>query len=314
MPKPNFLIVGAAKSGTTSLYEYLRTHPDVFMPARKEPSHFVPEAGGISDFAEYLELFRDADGYKRIGEASVSYLMAPGAPAKIAAALGTNIKIVILLRNPVAAAYSFWGHNVRLGVEMLPFQEAVRAETLRLDDPLFQASCRTWVYNLAYTERGKYFEQVHRYLEIFGRENVGIYFFEEFYQPNLPQYGSLCDFLGIASNHRPTLKKHNQSGTARSKFIRRVMYERMAWKEPFKLILPVGLRVRIMAGLDRLNRRNIAQPTMPKEAARLVATAVADDVAQLAVLTGRPDLPALWEFDFAGQPAMIHEPKFRTPA
>ena len=83
MRLPNFLVLGAAKSGTTALYHILKKHPDVFLPLQKEPyffSRYKPSVHSISSLEEYLDLFREADQLKRVGEASAGYLYCEEAP------------------------------------------------------------------------------------------------------------------------------------------------------------------------------------------------------------------------------------------
>jgi len=294
--KPNFLIVGAAKSGTTSLYQYLRRHPQVFMPDRKEPSYFVPEAGGIGDWKTYLNLFEAAKGYPRVGEASVSYLMAPEAPGKIAAALGRSVKIIILLRDPVAMAYSNWGHQVREGNESASFLDALRDETRRLRDPFFSSESRTWIYNRTYIERARYLPQVKRYLDTFGTDNVAVFLFEEFFASGMPLYAELCLYLEIDDSYRPENKAYNRAGTVRSEYVRRVLHERMSWKEPLKRVIPQPVRRTVMGALAHVNRVERPLPELPKEAASLIRSALKHDVAGLCELLDR-DLFATWGFD-----------------
>ena len=111
---PNLLIVGAAKSGTTSLHHYLNQHPDIFMCFPKEP-HFLinVEIGegripkGISEIKLYQKLFEEGIGFKYRGESSVMYLMYPDIVIpKINTLLGSETKIIIMLRNPIERAYS----------------------------------------------------------------------------------------------------------------------------------------------------------------------------------------------------------------
>jgi Sulfotransferase domain len=176
---PNFFIVGAANSGTTSLYAYLKQHPDVFMPALKEPHYFAqlspsPEKRYlrtiIRDEAAYLRLFRKAAGYKAIGEASPSYLWEANAPYRIRRAI-PDAKIIILLRDPVERAYSHYLMDVREGLQDLPFREALQEDWGR--------SKKGWSVSQLYVELGLYFEQVRRYLEVFGRERVLVLMFQE---------------------------------------------------------------------------------------------------------------------------------------
>ena len=113
---PNFLIVGAAKAGTTSLYEYMRQHPDIFMPEWKELSFFIGDSNGplhrVKKPGYYYMVFANANGYKAVGEASTSYLYDDAAPNIIRDNLAT-IKIIIILRDPVAMSYSLYNHQVR---------------------------------------------------------------------------------------------------------------------------------------------------------------------------------------------------------
>src|SRR5579871_3433321 len=111
---PNFFLVGAQKAGTSSVYAYLKQHPDIFLPAIKEP-HFFSQVVPISHYepiflpsvlneADYLRLYRDACGFSAIGDASVSYLWDPEAPQRIHARM-PQARILIVLRDPVERAY-----------------------------------------------------------------------------------------------------------------------------------------------------------------------------------------------------------------
>ena len=113
---PNFLIVGAAKAGTTSLYRYLRQHPDIFMPEWKELSFFIGDPYGplhkVKKAKNYYKIFARAHHQTAIGEASTSYLFDEAAPRLIKEKLGV-IKILIVLRDPVHMSYSLYNHQFR---------------------------------------------------------------------------------------------------------------------------------------------------------------------------------------------------------
>jgi hypothetical protein len=292
--KPNFLIIGAAKSGTTSLYHYLRSHPEVFMPARKEPTFFaVPEAGGITDEAEYLALFAKAGGKKAIGEASISYLYDPESPRRIREFLGDHVKMIAILRNPVDMMYSLWGHVVRAGGESLGFMEGLAKERERQSDPEFASKCLGWAANYAYTARAMYAQQLERYYAVFNSSQIKVFIYEEFFQPGLPQYADLCSFLGIATDHVPGGQVHNPAGTVRSAWLRRVYNERMWWKEPLKLIIPGGLRKRLMEALYAFNQRPQALPALTVELRAKLQKTFDHDVRALEKLLGR-NLSTVW--------------------
>ncbi len=130
---PTFMVIGAAKSGTTSLSAYLRSHPDVFMPQRKEPHYFSVNMARGLDW--YLSLFADAGDETAIGEASTSYSQAPkipDVPARIAKEYPA-IQLVYVIRDPVARIRSQYAHYVDRGREERPIAEALRASPDYLD-------------------------------------------------------------------------------------------------------------------------------------------------------------------------------------
>ncbi len=192
---PNFLIVGAASSGTTSLYTYLKQHPEVFLPALKEPHYFAQLRPVweqrylftyVTEESEYLALFAKASGYRAIGEASPSYLWCPEAPARIHRAI-PGAKIVILLRDPVERAYSHYLMNLREGLQRRPLFEALQED--------FNRRAKGWGVSQLYVELGLYAEQVRRYLETFGAAQVRIVMFEELRRSSENQKSALAGVL-----------------------------------------------------------------------------------------------------------------------
>jgi len=111
MSKPDFFLVGAPRSGTTALYTYLKSHPEIFMSPIKETQFFAADLLGehrpIRTWAEYLNCFSGAQSEKRIGEASALYLSSRSAPAAIKAFCATA-RIIVILRNPVDMMYSLY--------------------------------------------------------------------------------------------------------------------------------------------------------------------------------------------------------------
>ena len=132
--EPNFFIVGAPKAGTTSLYKYLESHPDIFMSALKETNYFsfteIEEQKlyyrekGVSDWNSYLSLFENASGKKAIGEASVSYLFYPKTARAIKEKF-SDARIIIMLRNPAERALSHYFMDYKMGYVKRKFSEIV---------------------------------------------------------------------------------------------------------------------------------------------------------------------------------------------
>jgi Sulfotransferase domain len=214
MPLPNFIIVGAPKAGTTSIYAYLKRHPEVFMSERKEPHYFSrftvdPEFDNfrspVRDPDEYRELFRGSEGYKAIGEASSSYLSDEHAAMSIKSEI-PHAKIVISLRNPVQRAYSHYLMELREGREARSFQDALAADQARAE--------RGWGVSAQYVELGLYSEQVRRYISIFGRSNVLIVLFEDLSRDTAAVMHQVAEFLNID----PTLFPESAFGTVFNPF------------------------------------------------------------------------------------------------
>src|SRR5436309_11753413 len=144
MTLPNFLIIGAAKAGTTSLYHYLRQHPDIYMSPVKEPAYYASasvaarsgRSRGIRTRAAYERLFAAAGAERARGEASPQYLNDDAAPDRIAADL-RDVRLIVSLRNPVDRAYSSYLGRVAGGTERRRVDEAMRRGTYYFDSSLY---------------------------------------------------------------------------------------------------------------------------------------------------------------------------------
>jgi hypothetical protein len=196
---PDFFIVGAPRAGTTTLYHWLRGHPDIFMPGVKEPHFFTqiePALAArwasvigrpISDETEYLSLFRQAGEGQLIGEATPYYLWHPKAPQRIREK-SPQARIIAILREPADRAYSHYLLYLETGWEKRSFERAVRED--------YGLPRRDMGTSLLYVDLGLYHDQVSRYLETFGPEQVRVYLYEDLSRPReLMQ--DVCAFLGI---------------------------------------------------------------------------------------------------------------------
>jgi hypothetical protein len=197
-PLPDFLVIGAQKAGTTALYAYLRWHPGITGPSWKEVSFF--DRHWWRGEAWYRGQFPLRAGERLVGEASPSYLFHPLAPGR-ARSLVPDAKLVALLRDPVDRAYSQYQHEVALGREPLSFEDALAAEDDRLageverltEDP--RAFSRAW-WDHTYAARGRYAEQLERWLAVFPREQLLVVPTEELGERPAEIYASILAFLG----------------------------------------------------------------------------------------------------------------------
>jgi hypothetical protein len=201
-PFPDFLIIGAQKAGTTALYAYLRRHPAITGPSWKEVSYFDRHYGrGEAWYRGNFPNRVRARG-KLVGEASPSYIFHPLGPERVKA-LVPEARLVALVRHPVDRALSHYHHEVALGREPLRFEDALDAEEDRLRgeeerlaaDPSYFS--RAW-WSHAYKSRGRYAEQLERWLAVFPREQLLILPSEDLGGEPERTHARVLDFLGAA--------------------------------------------------------------------------------------------------------------------
>ena len=193
-------MIGAQKAGTTALYAYLRWHPGITGPSWKEVSFF--DRHWWRGEAWYRGQFPLRAGGRLVGEASPSYLFHPLAPER-ARSLVPGAKLIALVRNPVDRAYSQYQHEVALGREPLSFEDALAAEEERTRgeaerlaaDP--RAFSRAW-WDHTYAARGRYAEQLERWLDVYPREQLLVVATEELGERPAETYASILAFLGAA--------------------------------------------------------------------------------------------------------------------
>lgn len=217
MNSPNFFIVGAAKSGTTSMWRYLTQHPEVFMPSekiKKEPAYFSDISGYESE-DRYYSLFDDVQKqHTAVGEASTAYLTDPSSAERIASEI-PEARIIIMLRNPVDRAYSLYNWMTQEGYEYASsFRHALELEEKRVGDENFKRENAEYYYNYLYFRSGLYANQVKRYIDNFGRESILFLTFEEFTCNTRLVYRRTCRFLGVNPFFSPDLRVYNKSSNA----------------------------------------------------------------------------------------------------
>ena len=286
---PDFLIIGAAKAGTTSLAQYLGQHPSLFM-AREKESHFFtfdgqrPQFRGpgddqtfnslvISDERRYLKCFEEAPSGSVAGEASVFYLYVP---ASIERALKANpeMRLVAVLRNPSERARSAHDHMVRDGWEQLDLAAAFTQEDTR--------KANGWSFGWHYRSVSQYVEQVRAILEIAPRANLHFLTFEHFRDDPAGELSKLFTFLGVASDlDVDTTVAFNQSGLPRFRALNQLITQPNALKTAAKAVLPYrwGKRVSHKILSWNLDRSGLG------ESSGVASGAAAFDGKQLSELT-----------------------------
>ena len=293
MTMPNFLIIGAAKSGTTSLYYYAKQHPEVYMSPIKEPKFFALQGedldfrgpgdqermqnNWITTFEDYLELFRGVTDENAIGEASNLYLYDPKAAARIRRYV-PQVKLIAILRDPAERAYSNFLYMIRRGREPLAaFPAALREEERRI--------LNNWMPSWHYKRSGFYYAQLSRYFDEFSTSQIKVYLLEELTADPGCVLQDLFEFLGVDGTFVSDVsERHNPSGIPRRKALHRFLTKPNAIKTALKAVVPPGMSRRTTL---RIRNQNLVRPTLsPEVRTELIAT-YRDDILKLQDLIGR---------------------------
>lgn len=305
MKKPDFFIVGAPKCGTTALCKYLDQHPDIFIPPIKELYYFFTDSDGkkrANTLEEYLSFFDDGKE-KLCGEGSVWYLFSKQAAQEIYK-FNPEAKIIIMLREPVSVMYSLHNMHIANGSneDILDFKLALEAEEDRKQGKRIPQKCFR-LEELLYREVVKFTDQVNRYFETFGRDQVHIIIFDDFKANPAQEYKKTLEFLGVDSNFVANLTPRNSN-----RQVRTAKLQQLITKPPAQVLkigkyfmpLPRSWRRNLLQELKksirRFNTRKAPRPPLAPEIRRSLQQEFAPEVERLSALLGR-DL-TYWSKDY----------------
>ena len=241
---PNLFVVGVARAGTSSLWDYLRQHPDVYMSSLKEPYFFsrihMRHRPFPKDEDAYLALFAPGGAARWRGEASTAYFWDEGSAHAIKS-VSPDARIVISLRDPVARAYSGYWHAVQFAGERRSFLEAVRAELDSADDG---SNGQRMAHRgaPAYVAAGRYASALERYMSVFG-DQLHVLFFEELVSDPRAEMRRIFRFLGVDPDFADglVLTRRNPSVAPRNRVLSRILARETARAVERKLV-PAQLR------------------------------------------------------------------------
>lgn len=287
MQLPNFLIIGAAKGGTTSLYHYLAQHPQIYMSPLKEPRFFALEGEelnfqnpdrsinhtSVTTLAEYCQLFEGVTDEIAIGEASPLYLYSSKAIERIAHYV-PEAKLIVILRNPVERAYSCYKHLIAL--ESHSFADALQEEDKRI--------AQNWSHLWHYRHGGYYYKQLQGYFEKFDREQIKVYLFDDLKSNPLELIQDLFTFLTVDNSFVPDLTYKNVSNNPKVKVLQNVVSGRHFLRSASKKIVPAGIRKNVAQKIRGWNSQQF--PSIPGEVRQQLTEDYREDITQLQDLVG----------------------------
>jgi hypothetical protein len=290
---PNFMIIGAAKSGTTSLVEMLRQHPQVFFPFAKEPmffSHDPTYNRGLEWYARTY--FKKAQKYPARGEATPHYLhwSAKTAPRIQDAYPNDDIRFIAIFRNPVERAYSWYWNSVKEGLEELSFKDALAAETERLQLHAPELERNGWMTH-AYFQGGCYASQLKPFLEKFQPEKFLFLLQEDLRKDFGETSKKLLSFLGVDPEFCLQPLVSNPAGMPRSRAIQRLIKPPKLIRNMLAFLFSLETRYKIKESIREANIRPVTYPPMNPDTRRALQEKYAEEIKHLEALIGR-DLSA----------------------
>jgi len=284
----DFLIVGAAKAGTTALYRMLEEHPQIFLPKNKEPkfisSQFLhyplvgPGDSGVEKAScktmeEFVALYRDKNDGQIIGEGSIDNLYYHDKSIPLIKKYFGNPKIIIMLRNPVDRAYSAYYHLVRDGRETLDFAEALKQEEHRKNN--------NWQFLWSYFSVGMYYEQVKSYVESF--DSVKVIIHDDFVANPDEIMKDVFTFLSVDNDYLAATKnKHNISGVPKNKLYQHLLYPKSLALRKLKKRIGVLFGGKITTKLRSILKGNMLyKPSIDVDVKKDLQTRYQSDIQKL---------------------------------
>ena len=291
MSMPNFIVLGAGKAGTQSVYNYLMEHPEIYMSPTKETNFFAlngrqPDFKGppdpinqysVASIETYQALFDRVTDEKAIGEVSPLYLYSAEAPANIKQAI-PNAKLIVILRNPVDRAFSTYLFlRARLTETITDFSDALNREETRIE--------QNWPWPWHYKNLGFYHKQLQRYYDLFDPAQIKIYLYEDFRADNIAIVQDMYEFLGVDANFVPDVSlQYNFSGLPKNKLLQYVLTGPNPIQSALRPLMPTKLRRKIVS---RIKRKNLTKPSLAPEVRRQLVDYYREEMIQLQQLLDR---------------------------
>ncbi|MBR8828305.1 MAG: sulfotransferase domain-containing protein [Gomphosphaeria aponina SAG 52.96 = DSM 107014] len=278
MTLPNFLVIGAPKAGTTTLYHYLKQHPQIYMSSLKEPHFFSYGYDGgnewspITNLEAYQALFEDVSGEIAIGEASTSYLFYPPAGQRIHYYL-PKVKLIAILRDPAERVYSLLlmeYRNISLKKNEMSFIDYFE-RAINQSPPIRRG--------------GLYYKVIQEHLSLFSQDQLKICLFEDLKKNPVLLQKEIFQFLGVDENFQVSESMiYNSGGVPKNKLIYQTIEKiRMKYNSSLKQLIPEGLSNQIYGIYLKIRNQTLAdeRPSFPQEMRQQLIDIFRDDILRL---------------------------------
>ncbi|WP_425390685.1 sulfotransferase family protein [Ekhidna sp.] len=295
---PNFIIIGAGKSGTTSLYEYLLEHPEVYMSPVKETNFFALEGEklkdakddpdqmhhypwSITEWSDYEDLFKGVTTEKAVGEVSPMYLYSEKAAVNIKRKL-PNVKLIAILRNPVDRLYSRYMHLVRENRQPTNnFEDALKRETI-------------WWRRNDLVQEGFYYSHLKKYYDLFDESQISVYFYEDFRSNPQRVIKDIYRFIGVDDTFLPDFStEYNVSGKIKNQAFDKLIGQQSVLKSTLSKMSPqlvrwVQSQSSIKKWVNKFRKMNLEKaPLSESTREKLIKQVYQSEIKALQQLVGR---------------------------
>jgi len=237
MKLPSFICIGAQKAGTTSLQDILQQHPDIYLSPIKEIKYFHRDEHYSKGIEWYSQHFKEALPNQIIGDITPDYILYQYAAKRIFDDLGKDIKIIVLLRNPVDRAFSQFNFHQAMKVEdETSFKKIIKNyPPIDLENKIFI----NWFTPAYYIERGLYFNQLQRFYSLFPKENIHVVLFEDLFgSKHTEEIEGILSFLGVSTNMDVNIKHSHSTRIPKNNFATKMINQLKNVKQFLKLLLP----------------------------------------------------------------------------
>ncbi len=295
--EPNFLVIGAGKSGTTSLYEYLNEHPEVFMSPVKETNFFALEGErledqetdpeqmrhypwSITDQASYTDLFKDATNQKAIGEVSPMYLYSKKAALTIKERM-PQVKLIAILRQPTDRLYSRYLHLARES----------RTPTSSFEDVLDKQSI--WWKRNDLIQEGFYHSHLNNYFELFPENQLHVVLYDDFRKNPQAVIKEIYQFIGVDTTYAPAMDtEFNVSGFVANEKIDSIIGQNSVVKSLITRISPALTKYlsgnkKIKSWVNQLRNKNLKRPPLSRGLKMQINEIYRSEIVRLQVLINK---------------------------
>jgi len=259
---PNFIIAGAQKCGTTSIFEVLNDHMEVFLPESKEVHFFDKNESFDKGIDWYKKFFRKSKFEKVIMDITPNYMNKEYVPERIKKLL-PNVKLIFVLRNPVTRAYSNYWDNIRNQNEHLPFDEAIK-------------------HNPAYIEKGLYYKHINSFLKYFNEKDIFIFLSEELFSHPEIFYKKLCSKLDIDFKMiRDMNRVANFARVPRVRSLEKIFLSQNKISMRIRRPIPRFLKSFVKKLDEKFNMKKIKRPKIDEETKKYLKDIFSDDIKSL---------------------------------